>query len=70
MPFMEWTRVDRELAVKSYELGTKSWPDNLVISDAAIKAVVDQAQAELKLKGPIPLDEVRDWSFAEKVTKK
>jgi ABC-type nitrate/sulfonate/bicarbonate transport system substrate-binding protein len=68
--FMEWTRVDRELAVKSYELGTKSWPDNLIISDAAIKAVVDQAQVELKLKGPIPLDKVRDWSFAEKATRK
>ena len=68
--FMDWTRVDRELAGKSYELGTKSWPDNLVLSDAAIKAVVDQAQAELKLQGPIPLDKVRDWSFAEKVTKK
>lgn len=68
--FMDWTRVDRELAVKSYELGTKSWPDNLVISDAAIKAVVDQAQAELKIKGPIPLDKVRDWSFAEKAARK
>ena len=68
--FMDWARVDRELAVKSYELGTKSWPDNLVISDAAIKAVVEQAQAELKLKGPIPLDKVRDWSFAEKAAKK
>lgn len=68
--FMEWTRVDRELAVRSYELGTKSWPDNLVLSDAAIKAVVDQAQAELKIKAPVPLDKVRDWSFAEKATKK
>jgi len=68
--FMEWTRVDRELATKSYELGTKSWPDNLVISDAAIKAVVDQAQAELNIKGPVSLDKVRDWSFAEKATKK
>jgi NitT/TauT family transport system substrate-binding protein len=68
--FMEWTRVDRELTVKSYELGTKSWPDNLIISDAAIKAVVDQAQTELKIRGPIPLDKVRDWSFAEKVTRK
>ena len=68
--FMEWARVDRELAIKSYELGTKSWPDNLVISDAAIKAVVDQAQTELKIRGPIPLDKVRDWSFAEKATKK
>jgi len=68
--FMDWARVDRELAVKSYELGTKSWPDDLVISDAAIKAVVEQAQAELKLKGPIPLDRVRDWSFAEKAANK
>jgi len=68
--FMDWARVDRELAVKSYELGTKSWPDDLVISDAAIKAVVEQAQAELKLKGSIPLDKVRDCSFAEKAAKK
>ena len=68
--FMAWTRVDRELATKSYELGTKSWPEKLVLSDAAIKAVVDQARTDLKLKGPIPLDKVRDWSFAEKVTRK
>ncbi len=68
--FMEWSRVDRELATKSYELGTKSWPDKLIISDAAVKAVVDQAQTELKIKGPISLDKVRDWSFAEKATSK
>jgi NitT/TauT family transport system substrate-binding protein len=68
--FMAWTRIDRELATKSYELGTKSWPDNLIISDAAIKSVVDQAQTELKIKGPISLDKVRDWSFAEKAIKK
>jgi ABC-type nitrate/sulfonate/bicarbonate transport system substrate-binding protein len=68
--FMEWTRVDWALAAKSYELGTKSWPDNLIISDAAIKAVVDQAQTELKIRGPIPLDKVRDWSFAEKAARK
>jgi len=68
--FMDWTRVDRELAVKSYELGTESWPDGLVISDAAIRAVIDQAQAELKIRGPIPLDKVRDWSFAEKAIRK
>ena len=64
--FMDWTRVDRELATKSFELGKKSWPDNLIISDAAIRAVVEQAQTELKIKGPIPLDKVRDWSFAAK----
>jgi len=64
--FMDWTRVDRELAAKSFELGKKSWPDNLVISDAAIRAVVEQAQTELKIKGTVSLDKVRDWSFAAK----
>ena len=64
--FMDWTRIDRELATKSFELGKKSWPDDLIISDAAIKAVIEQAQTELKLKGPIALDKVRDWSFARK----
>ena len=63
---MDWTKIDRELATKSFELGKKSWPDNLIISDAAIRAVVEQAQTELKLKGPIALDKVRDWSFAAK----
>ena len=64
--FMDWTKIDRELATKSFELGKKSWPDNLIIADAAIRAVVEQAQTELKLKGPIALDKVRDWSFAAK----
>ncbi|HTN73340.1 MAG TPA: ABC transporter substrate-binding protein [Methylomirabilota bacterium] len=64
--FMDWTRVDRELAAKSFELGKKSWPDNLVISDAAIRAVVEQAQTELKIKGTVSLDKVRDWSFTAK----
>jgi hypothetical protein len=36
-----------KVAVKRHELGTKSWPDNLILSDVAIKAVVDQAQTEL-----------------------
>jgi len=64
--FMDWTKIDRELATKSFELGKKSWPENLTISDAAIKTVVEQAQMELKLKGPIALDKVRDWSFVTK----
>jgi len=67
---MEWTLVNRELAAKSYELGTRSWPENLVLSHAAIKAVVDQDQAELKIEGPVPLDKVRNWSFAETATRK
>jgi NitT/TauT family transport system substrate-binding protein len=25
--FMDWTKIDRELATKSFELGKKSWPD-------------------------------------------
>jgi len=40
------------------------------LKDLKGKAAVDQAQAELKIRGPIPLDEVRDWSFAKKATKK
>ena len=52
--FMDWARVDRELAIKSYELGTKSWPDNLIISDAAVKAVVDQAQSGAQNPGADP----------------
>jgi NitT/TauT family transport system substrate-binding protein len=60
----DWIRVDREVAFRSFEVGKNSWPDTAVASDAAIKAVIDQTLAELKSTVPVPLDKVRDWSFA------
>lgn len=60
-----WLRLDREVAAKSYELGKRSWADGGVVSDAAVQTLVDQSLLELKSKTPIPLDKVRNWSFAE-----
>ena len=62
---MNWLRLDREVAARSYELGKRSWADGGVVSDAAVQTLIDQSLLELKTKDAIPLDKVRNWSFAE-----
>ena len=60
-----WLRVDQEVAARSYELGKRSWWEGGVVSDSAVKFLVDQSMSELKIKDPVPLDKVRNWAFAE-----
>jgi len=62
---VNWLRVDQEVAARSYELGKRGWLEGGVVSDAAVKLLVDQSMLELKSKEPVPLDKVRNWSFAE-----
>jgi NitT/TauT family transport system substrate-binding protein len=62
---VNWVRVDQEVAAKSYDLGKRSWSADGVVSDAAVKVVVDQSMLELKTKDAVPLDKVRNWTFAE-----
>jgi NitT/TauT family transport system substrate-binding protein len=47
---VNWLKVDREIAAKSYELGKPSWSAGGVVSDAAVKVLVDQSMLELKIK--------------------
>lgn len=61
----DWLKVDREIAAKSYELGKPSWSAGGVVSDAAVRVLIDQSVLELKIKDAIPLDKVRNWSFVE-----
>ena len=60
-----WLKVDGEIAAKSYELGKPSWSAGGIVSDAAVKVLVDQSMLELKTKDVVPLDKVRNWSFAD-----
>jgi NitT/TauT family transport system substrate-binding protein len=60
-----WLRLDRDVASRSYDLGKRSWADGGVVSDAAVQSLVDQSMLELKSKDSVPLDKVRNWSFAE-----
>lgn len=62
---VNWLRVDQEVAARSYDLGKRSWSEGGVASDSAVQALVDQSMLELKIKDPVPLDKVRNWSFAE-----
>jgi NitT/TauT family transport system substrate-binding protein len=62
---LNWLKVEQEVAARSYELGKRSWSAGGVVSDSAVKVLVDQSLLELKSKDAVPLDKVRDWSFAE-----
>ena len=61
---VQWLKLEPDVAARSYELGKRSWSDGLV-SDAAIKVLVDQSMLELNSKEAVPLDRVRNWSFAQ-----
>lgn len=63
---VSWAKVDQAVAAKSYDLGKRSWSESGVVSDTAVKVVVDQSLLELKAKDAVPLDRVRNWSFAER----
>jgi NitT/TauT family transport system substrate-binding protein len=63
---MRWLRVSPEIAARSYELGKNSWSSGGGVSDTAVKILVDQAMADLKNTGGVPLDRVRNWTFAER----
>jgi NitT/TauT family transport system substrate-binding protein len=62
---INWLKVDQEVAAKSYELGKPSWSAGGVVSDGAVKVLIDQSLLEIKSKDAVPLDKVRNWSFAE-----
>ena len=62
---INWLKLDREVAARSYDLGKRSWSEGGVVSDAAVQTLVDQSMLELQSKNPVPLDKVRNWSFAE-----
>jgi NitT/TauT family transport system substrate-binding protein len=66
---VNWVRVDEQVAAKSYDLGKRSWSDGGVVSDVAVKLLVDQSILELKTKETVSLDRVRNWSFAEQVNR-
>ena len=64
---MHWTKIDREAALASYDLGKKSWPDYLITSDKPLQAVVEQAAKEMQILKIPSLERVRDWTFAREV---
>jgi NitT/TauT family transport system substrate-binding protein len=61
---VNWLKIDPEVAARSYDLGKNSWSGGGIVSDSAVKVLVDQSMLELKSKDVVPLDRVRNWAFA------
>jgi NitT/TauT family transport system substrate-binding protein len=61
---VNWLKIDPEVAARGYDLGKNSWSGGGIVSDSAVKVLVDQSMLELKSKDVVPLDRVRNWAFA------
>ncbi len=64
---MEWLRLDRSVAEPVYPILIESLADFGLPEDSVVESAIDAAKFQDRTEKEIPLDQVRDWSFAEKV---
>ncbi|MBI4488176.1 MAG: hypothetical protein HY694_03755, partial [Deltaproteobacteria bacterium] len=64
---MEWLRLDRSVAEPVYPILLESLADFGLPEDSVVESAIDAAKFQDRTEKEIPLDQVRDWSFAEKV---
>jgi ABC-type nitrate/sulfonate/bicarbonate transport system substrate-binding protein len=64
---MEWLRLDRSVAEAVYPIVTESLADFGLPEDAVVQSAIEAAKFQARLDKEVPLNQVRDWSFAEKV---
>jgi NitT/TauT family transport system substrate-binding protein len=62
----EWHRVDRSVAEALYPMLTDSLADYGITEDNIIQSAIDMAKFQMRTDKNVPLDEIRDWSFAKK----
>ena len=60
----EWLKVERTVAEEIYPMVTESLADYGIVEDSVIQSAVDAAKFEARINKEIPLEQVRDWSFA------
>ncbi len=59
-----WLNVERTVADEIYPILVESLADYGVAEDSVIQSAVDAAKFQARIDKEIPLDEIRDWSFA------
>ena len=63
---MEWLNLDRSAAEPVYPILLESLADFGLPEDSVIQSAVDAAKFQFRMDKEVPLDQVRDWSFAKR----
>ena len=63
---MEWLNLDRSVAEPVYPILLESLADFGLPEDSVIQSAVDAAKFQFRMDKEVPLDQVRDWSFAKR----
>lgn len=63
---MEWLRLDRSVAEPVYPILIESLADFGLPEDSVVESAIDAAKFQDRTEKEIPLDQVRDWSFARR----
>ena len=63
---MEWLNLDRSVAEPVYPILLESLAEFGLPEDSVIQSAVDAAKFQFRMDKEVPLDQVRDWSFARR----
>ncbi len=63
---MEWLNLDRSVAGPVYPILLESLADFGLPEDSVVESAVDAAKFQFRMDKEVPLDQVRDWSFAKR----
>jgi ABC-type nitrate/sulfonate/bicarbonate transport system substrate-binding protein len=60
---MEWMKIDREMAVATYDGIVKTYGDDLTLPEDGLRLLIDEAKKNAKLNREISIDQVADLSI-------
>ena len=63
---MAWLNLDRSVAEPVYPILLESMADFGLTEDSVVESAVDAAKFQFRMDKEVPLDQVRDWSFARR----
>ena len=64
---MEWMKIDREMAIATYDGIVKTYGDDLTLPEDGLRLLIDEAKKNAKLNREISIDQVADLSILREV---
>jgi NitT/TauT family transport system substrate-binding protein len=64
---IEWMKIDREMAVATYDGVVKTYGDDLSLPEDGLRLLIDEAKKNAKLNREVSLDQVTDLSILKEV---
>ena len=64
---MEWMKIDREIAVATYDGVLKSYGDDLSLPEDGLRRLIDEAKKNVNITREISIDQVADLSILKEV---